>query len=532
MRILGVLTFIIFALNAKLIRAEEAPHRQVNAMAPLFVGDRLHFNPSGAEWQRFKHDLGKLKSLGVKSVTVDVWWGHVHRSGLDPKQADWTYYDHIFGLIRAAGLKIIPILSTHACGGNVGDRVNDKDLNIPLPAEVLDLLPNFADGLDARYHSEGGNISQEVISAHADARPLFLPFWTGFRDHYAAIAMDMPEIAVSLGPAGELTYPSYHAHDRDLKGWYEKSIAHFPHRGALQASSPLSRQKFYEWLKGKYGSIRQVNQAWGTGYLEFSDITFFTNVDEVEDFLGRNRQYSRQGQDFFDWYHSSLMESGRRNSQAFIDVFGASDSAFKDAVVSHKVPGIYWNSKRRLALLTAGQISTEGASLDESLPAEKRAPAHWNFAQGLGLSTMYRDFFIPLRKENPNTKVMTVYTCGEQPNCNLHHMPGAADSSLEPRDLIAYDMVRAMLELSLNMTYMGADGNTNMVKLGLENSIEDNLYFPHDVARMENHALTNPNVLNVTYLRMATVANGPEFLHESLRRILESRCEDLLRAKK
>lgn len=46
------------------------------------------------------------------------------------------------------------------------------------------------------------------------------------------------EINVSLGPAGELRYPSYNLHD-----W-----GNYPNRGTLQCYSPLAEQDWRRYL--------------------------------------------------------------------------------------------------------------------------------------------------------------------------------------------------------------------------------------------------------------------------------------------
>lgn len=506
------------------------------AMADLFVGkDPKQWDPRDPEWIRFYRDLQKTKEMGFQGITVDVWWGLVQRQSLD--QFDWSYYDHIFALIRTAGLKIVPILSTHACGTNVGDSVK-----IPLPEAVRQNLPTYHQGKDARFQSEGGNWSDEAFGVWSDPRSLFTPFWRAFRDRYAPIAADIPQIVVSLGPAGELTYPSYHIHDRDVlvdpvyegevlvKGTY---LARFPNRGTLQASSPVARSSFYDFLRQRHGSLERTNRAWGTKYKSFEEIDFFTETAKVQEFLHQGRQFSRMGQDFFDWYHGSLMSYGRMVTGAFAEVFGANDSHFRESVIAHKVPGVHWSFSLRLALLTAGQVRTHGASLDEKLPIDRRQPSSWNSGRGLGLEPLFENYLIPIRLQNPRSQFLSIFTCGEQPNCERHGFPGAGDSQgSKPKDLAAYDLVRAVRELSINKTYLdpNASGRRLVVQLGLENSMDWTLNFPFNVRRLEGHAVGSPNIREVTFLRMKNVVEGIEKgnteLEASVQRM--STCEKVL----
>ena len=90
-------------------------------MAPLLVKDMAAFNA----------DLQKARAIGIKAVSVDVWWGIVEKNG--DNQFDWTYYDTLFATIKANDLKIMPIMSFHKCGGNVNAQVYRKTLGIDHP---------------------------------------------------------------------------------------------------------------------------------------------------------------------------------------------------------------------------------------------------------------------------------------------------------------------------------------------------------------------------------------------------------------
>jgi hypothetical protein len=507
---LRLIFILIITLASSAYARDEGPATEVRltAMAPLFVGDPNYFNPQGPEWAIFVDELERAKSNGIQAITVDVWWGIVQRDGPGPGQINWKYYDHIFELIKSKGLKIIPILSTHACGGNPGDTVN-----IPLPMWVRQQLPTMGpDGADARYRSEGGNISEEVIGAWADPLPYYIPFWRAFRERYSSIANHMPQINTSMGPAGELTYPSYHQHDWDLRaGGGGEFIAHFPSRGAIQASSALAINSFHHWLKSKYGGIEELNRAWASQYTNYEQILFFTNTAELESFFASYEEFSPKGQDFFDWYHWSLMNFGQRVIDGVVNVFGADSSPFQDTAIGHKTPGIHWNFQRRLALLSAGQVVTRGAGVNG------REPSHWGRFEGFGLSTLFKNFIMPIRSRHSDSKFVAIFTCAEQPNGYRHDLPG--DGSTDP-ELCAFDLAQGFLRLADEM---------GPVHVGLENAMEHHLDLEHDVGRLENHARENHNVAEVSYLRLSAVARAKAFLIDSLDRLKSlNRCADLL----
>src|SRR5690606_10030879 len=121
-----------------------------NAMAPLELTNQ-------SQWNDFQWQLGEAASYGLDGISVDVWWGKVEAAG--DNQFDWSYYDQIFGTIINAGLKVVPIMSFHQCGGNVGD-----DCNIPIPgwfwSQAANQNANISEN-DLRYRSELGNYSYE-----------------------------------------------------------------------------------------------------------------------------------------------------------------------------------------------------------------------------------------------------------------------------------------------------------------------------------------------------------------------------------
>jgi beta-amylase len=83
-----------------------------NVMAPL----DMRFNEQARN--DFRLQLQTAKAIGVMAVAVDVWWSVVAANG--DNQWDWSYYDSLFDDVESAGLYIVPVMSFHKCGGNVG----------------------------------------------------------------------------------------------------------------------------------------------------------------------------------------------------------------------------------------------------------------------------------------------------------------------------------------------------------------------------------------------------------------------------
>ncbi len=307
-----------------------------NVMAPLLVEDRAEF----------RRQLAVAKHIGVDGVSVDVWWGLVEKSA--DQQFNWQYYDDIFADITAAGLNIIPIMAFHQCGGNVGD-----DCDIPLPTWIWQHY--VAQGLssdDLQYKSEFGNHSVETVSLWADTRVTqqYVEFMQAFASRYAALAGNITEINISMGPAGELRYPSYNSHDMGRTA--------YPSRGGFQAYSSLAIADFRQAMQQKYRQLAVLNTAWQTRLTGFEQIMPPADGDVfIQSGAHSNTQY---GRDFIAWYHQALLAHGARMLDSALLAF---DGSMANIELGFKIPGIHWkiaapDNSQRSAELAAGLITT------------------------------------------------------------------------------------------------------------------------------------------------------------------------------
>ncbi|QAV21443.1 beta-amylase [Paenibacillus chitinolyticus] len=267
------------------------------------------------DWNAFKNQLRTLKNNGVYAVTTDVWWGMVESAG--DNQFDWSYYKTYAGAVREAGLKWVPILSTHRCGGNVGD-----DCNIPLPNWLW--AKGTADQM--QFKSETGYMNNEAVS----------PFWSGlgtqYSELYASFAANfasykdiIPKIYLSGGPAGELRYPSYYP----AAGWS------YPSRGKFQVYTDTAKQAFRTAMTAKYGSLSGINSAWG---LSLTSVDQISPPNDGDGFYTNGGYKTAYGKDFLSWYQSVLENHlgviGSAAHKNFDSVFGVPIGA--------KVSGVHW----------------------------------------------------------------------------------------------------------------------------------------------------------------------------------------------
>ncbi len=323
-----------------------APVETAAVMAPLLIQPQ-----DGAAFDGL---LADARAAGVNAVTVDVWWGIVEANG--DQAFDWSYYDDVFQRIRTQGLKIVPILSFHQCGGGPGD-----DCNIPLPQWLWGHF--IGQGLgerDLKYESESGRVQGDAIAPWATENPAVLAEFqeliAAFRHHYAPLANEFLEINVSLGPTGELRYPSYNGTD----GWS------YPQRGFFQSYSNHAQTHFRNWALMQFGGLAGVNQRWGLSLSNPMQIRVpgghlpAGSGARAETFIRDNDHMDTQyGRDFIDWYHGSLVAHGQRLLALAHMAF---DGPMQPIPLGMKLPGVHWQMKctdrPRTAEIAAGLVAT------------------------------------------------------------------------------------------------------------------------------------------------------------------------------
>ncbi|ENH97848.1 thermophilic beta-amylase [Gracilibacillus halophilus YIM-C55.5] len=269
------------------------------------------------DWSSFTNQLETLKENGVHAITTDVWWGDVESEANN--QFDWSYYKQYAEVVKDAGLKWVPILSTHQCGGNVGD-----DCNIPLPDWIWNL--DSHDTLTQK--SETGYINKETLSPWANQiiETQYQELYQSFAQHFSQYKETIDKIYISTGPAGELRYSSYASSDN----W------NYPERGKFQAYSDIAKQDFRESMKQKYDNLSQLNTAWETNLTSWNQVSPPTDGNQF--FTSGAAYQSTYGDDFLTWYqhvltnHLSLVADIAHSN--FDDVF--------HVPIGAKIAGIHW----------------------------------------------------------------------------------------------------------------------------------------------------------------------------------------------
>ena len=379
----------------------------IGVMAPLMIGDPANLNCdfSVKEWAQYEGWLETLENSARKPeyVSVDVWMGWVN-----PEEDAWQfgYYRHLFEVTIAHGFKVLPIMSLHQCGGNIGDTVYQ-----PVPAWLWKAMATkipSGDVNDLKFVSEYGNASIEYPSPWAIdyALPYFRKMMSKFQAEFADLKEHFVEVNVSCGPAGELRYPSYNSHDANDKNHAGDNVAGYPHRGTLQMYSSVAKTAFRAWVLKKYGTLDEVAKAWVRDVATLPAM-IIPPADTKRFFDNNEAKTTQYGRDVFDFYHESLLESGRKVIGEAIAEFGAEGAAFSGIPIGAKVPGVHWGMGvwekdavkfgNRFPELTAGLIQT---SVD------------WSAETGFGYSSIV-GLFKELQAKSPLSPLVVHFTCLE-----------------------------------------------------------------------------------------------------------------------
>jgi len=270
-------------------------------MAPL---DLLNENQEFKDKNKIVSWLKKCQQGGIDGIMVDVWWGLTETS---PKTYKFTGYIEFFNLCKQYGLKIVPVLSFHKCGDNVGDANY-----VPLPKFITSSpqSPFFMD--------MNGNVDDEYISFGFDnvairgRTPLqmYEDYMNAFKQAFSSFIQNkvISEIEVGLGPCGELRYPSY----RQATHWS------YPGCGTFQAFDSQMKS-----LLASMGSTAPtVNQ---------ND----TPLNQAYWQAGRNGFDSNAGRQFAWNYHQILVDHGSAVLSRARKVFGTTR-------LSAKIAGLHW----------------------------------------------------------------------------------------------------------------------------------------------------------------------------------------------
>jgi hypothetical protein len=213
--------------------------------------------------------LPLVKALGFNGVESYVKWNFVERS---PGVFDWSYYDAVVDELDRHGLKWFPLLI-------VGSAYS---------------LPEwfFESKEFTGYVCLEHNTKVEIPTIFNENQTKYVRrFLSEFGKHYG----DRPSLlGVRLGPSanyGEAQYPA-------SGNWGYKGGQIHTHLG-YWAGDPDASVVFRGWVKGRYPTVKSLNEAWSTKYTSFEEVKTFHPAHAIS---------PRMRIDFNNWYMDSMTE--------------------------------------------------------------------------------------------------------------------------------------------------------------------------------------------------------------------------------
>lgn len=193
----------------------------------LYIGTNYH--PHDWDRERWKTDVELMKQAGFTTVRL----GHLCWDSYEPEEGIYTFewFDEVMDLFAEAGIGVVLDVSMH-----------------PAPVWVHKLCPG------CNVYSKGGNL-QPAVRRYIDdvADPAYQHYALRFAEVLVKRYRNHPAL-FAFGLCNELGAgkPSY---------------------------SEMNRQRFVQWLKHKYGTVEQLNQAWATRrwsrrLTSFDDVVF------------------------------------------------------------------------------------------------------------------------------------------------------------------------------------------------------------------------------------------------------------------
>lgn len=444
--------------------------------------------------RQFLDWLHIAKDAGFKKIAINLWWRFIE---FEEGSYDFSYYDEVISLILRNGFDVILEPSLHTLGGNE----NDGNCAAALPNHITEACPHDF------FVSELNNKSYEFVSfwsSHKVAHH-YHSFLHAVANHYSPIADRVGKMVVPVGPTGEARFPSYNPN-------HDKEAAKYPNRGLFQASGTSAIEAFKGYSIEKYGSEEEAIEAWS---LTESDKEFLADVASNREvtvpsygkFLRmlneaelHQRTYSL---DFLDFYHTSLLKQIEFMTDLTADAL--KHTAFTEHPLAIKNPGIHWQwGKRRDGILYMGNRYPEiHAGL---IPFAEKYDASNDYGYASLIGT-----YDKIARKHPNHPLRVYYTAGELGDDRdnrwdeTHELPNAY----------------ALPATLTDVVFRASKGKA--FKIGLENALDESNYNSTSMYRLSQHIRHNPQVTDVTILRMSNVLHNPGAItnYQNLKREIE-----------
>ncbi|KAM5569086.1 inactive beta-amylase 9 [Rosa sericea] len=338
----GRLQFTLRAVQSESVRPVIVPgpskRSKSNDGLRLFVGlplDAVSDCNSVKHARAIAAGLKALKLLGVTGVELPVWWGIVEKEAMG--KYEWSAYHSLVEMVKEAGLELHVSLCFHA----------SKQPKISLP-DWVSCLGESQPGMF--FKDRSGQQYKECLSLAVDELPVLngktpIQVYHDFCENFKAsfspfLGSTITGVSVSLGPDGELRYPSHHQSVKRSK---------IPGVGEFQCfdENMLSVLKQHAEATG--------NPLWGLGGPHDAP-SYDQSPDSNAFFKDHGGSWESLYGDFFlSWYSNQLISHGDR-------ILSLASSTFGDTEVTvyGKVPLMHswYKTRSHPSELTSGFYNT------------------------------------------------------------------------------------------------------------------------------------------------------------------------------
>ncbi len=456
------------------------------------IGQLAECDPTDPDSQESRKKLEEFErycwaafEAGCQVVKNDLWWGAFEP---EPGKFDWRYARKLAAIVRSVrkgDRKLLwnPGISLHECGFNTGD-----DFVMRLPRWVFTTLAYQLPGgipRDVMFVSEQGNESAEFISYWVTelAMPLFRRVLESFKlNVYEEFKDIITQVDASLGPAGEIRYPSYGAHDLDVD---------CPQPGALQCYSMPALMDLRKFVLERYRTFEEIDRRWSTRISLGQDLR---PPDNPHEYRISGAHHSEYGRTLHEWYSLVLRRHAVRLLGLFLEVF--------DCHIGVKIPGVHWRTGVRSGSVI--EFSDRLAELMSGL-VWNDPDGHW-LQESMALG--YRPLLSDLSKLNRlrGNRLTVILTCAEMEDEEKRFLLSLPVK--ERKYSIAHSLVK----------WIGEHARALNLRIEAENALPSNLYNPACWDNMRSHLLPNGGSYSgLTCLRMRQIVENPDVLEQFAR---------------
>lgn len=300
-------------------------HSPVGAFPdPSFAGDSI---PPASEFER-------LHKEGLNAYEDYVAWGAVE---IEPGKWDWSRHIEMADNQRSGGMEYDPYLWIHNPPAWMRSWTEERRGGVTTGTRY-GIVPGEPDAPD-RYTLMKCLEHGEETYTFSIWDPATLK-WFGrfYREMREGMGDRIGRTYVGLvGPYGEGNYPL------PMFDWLK--IGHC-HEG-YWCGDKYARREFIRTFRNRYRTLRALNEAWGTDFARWEEVTYPPEIAEGKIRKAEDRTDPRDRRrwvDFVEWYHQSLIDFAAGVAREAMKYFPAEQLKVKPGGSAGGVNPIAWGT--------------------------------------------------------------------------------------------------------------------------------------------------------------------------------------------